>query len=582
LACCVTKLAFQDVGMKKLIGSILASVVVIGLLSAALPGRSSYAQTPYAQLEADSALNRVYGLRQSASVIDVIDGTSLQVLSSVPMTLSSPSLRMTINRDGSRLAVSAGIVGQVALIDTTALTVTHVLTVPGLNPILGTVFGRSNRLYTYSTRFIPLSEGTSYTLTLGVYDSGSGALLNSTVFTQTTIVATTPDATLLGTFDGRFIMARSGMTVRVFDVSADTPVFVANTLQTSVFEDPSRLVWTSDGRVFTGGGASLTAGLTETLALGTWGFDPSAQIIDMAFISATQLIAITTAPNGAANPGGLFLFDTATQKPLMYYPCPGCTRLAAGLTDSDLFVANSTGVVRFDTALPFSNVRMPMMVRNRIGLNGILAQNGAPVAGEQITLRVFNGASWSTGGTAVTMGDGSFAFGPGSATGQRVYVRWRNSSQSPDGRIFETGSRDLVNFSFSQDGWVGTLDIADIPLVSPADGAVTGFPATFVWGRRAAVRDEAYGMRLYSLEAEDPFFGTGLLGPVDRVTLPSRPDGFSSGPTYGWDVVGVGVQGQYAISYGTNRVSFTGGLRSAAMLTGSSCRLDREGGRVCR
>jgi len=78
----------------------------------------------------------------------------------------------------------------------------------------------------------------------------------------------------------------------------------------------------------------------------------------------------------------------------------------------------------------------------------------------------------------------------------------------------------------------GDFDVADIPLVSPADGASVTLPASFCWTPRNVPSDN-YALVVYYPDNDETAM-TSYLGHVSCVTLTGLPPSWPSGATYLW------------------------------------------------
>ena len=78
----------------------------------------------------------------------------------------------------------------------------------------------------------------------------------------------------------------------------------------------------------------------------------------------------------------------------------------------------------------------------------------------------------------------------------------------------------------------GDFDVADIPLVSPANAATINLPSQFCWLRRGATTDN-YKLVLYDSNTEKTAT-TGYLGYANCVTITGLPQDWPSGATYKW------------------------------------------------
>ncbi len=199
------------------------------------------------------------------------------------------------------------------------------------------------------------------------------------------------------------------------------------------------------------------------------------------------------------------------------------------------------------------------------GIYGLVTENGLPAANIQLSLRFYNGSSWSTIAEKYTGWDGSYSFGnvPGLYPGQYYYVRYLN--QSYPSRLFTWHTQSIGTYYSGSDFHIGDFDIANVELLLPADYQLVSFPVTFMWTPRPATPWDSYELDLYDPYDGDPYFYTDPpLGYVGSFTLSSRPYGFYDGEPYLWEVWvyspdgGYGICWDYHVVYFTNQVDAQG------------------------
>jgi hypothetical protein len=154
-----------------------------------------------------------------------------------------------------------------------------------------------------------------------------------------------------------------------------------------------------------------------------------------------------------------------------------------------------------------------------------------------LDLRFWDGAAWSTRATTTTGSDGRYNFTgvPGLAAGQIYAVRYLNTPDNPNpgpGYLWSWVGNRLAAYTAGTTLAGGDFDVADIPLVSPADGASVTLPATFCWTPRSVTSDN-YSLMFY-YPATDEVAATDYLGYVSCVTVTGLPSGWPSGATYQW------------------------------------------------
>lgn len=241
------------------------------------------------------------------------------------------------------------------------------------------------------------------------------------------------------------------------------------------------------------------------------------------------------------------------------------------------------GAYEFDPGNnPIRQVFLPLVRTTcKPGVCGRVTLIGTPVASISLELRFFNGTSWYTLATTNTDADGyySFASVPSLTPGQRYYVRYRNYAGTP-GRLWVWGTRELTSYSANSNFEIGNFDIADIPLIAPANDATVALPYAFQWTRRTATPSDAYELDLYDPTDGNPYFFTAPpLGYVGTYMLNGLPPGFSPGAQYVWEIWVYSPDGGFGISYETRTIKFSNtgmSVTTTIQLTQPETKLDLE------
>jgi hypothetical protein len=270
---------------------------------------------------------------------------------------------------------------------------------------------------------------------------------------------------------------------------------------------------------------------------------------------------------GTGNNGGsieLHVFNQATFTPIDDVTISGVSGTPSSLImagDNLLAFRTSGGQVYFVRFLELDHsVYLPLIQSDCMeGICGRVSLNGAFAPDIALELRFFDGANWSTVKSTITSASGNYAFTDAAslAPGQLYYVLYRNDAHTA-GRVWVWAAPVLTSYSAFTKVSLATFDIADIPLVQPANGATVALPSAFEWTRRAATPSDTYEFNLYDPDDGDPYFYTAPpLGYVDTFTLNGLPPGFSTGAQYGWDLWVYSADGGYGISLETRPVTFS-------------------------
>jgi hypothetical protein len=114
-------------------------------------------------------------------------------------------------------------------------------------------------------------------------------------------------------------------------------------------------------------------------------------------------------------------------------------------------------------------------------------------------------------------------------------VRYLNTPDNPNpgpGHLWSWLGDRIATYTTGTAMPGGDFDVADIPLVSPTNGASVTLPAAFCWTPRSVLSDN-YRLLLYYPDA-DQTAATDYLGYVPCVNVTGLPSGWPSGTTYVW------------------------------------------------
>ncbi|MFN8474761.1 MAG: hypothetical protein U0822_21400 [Anaerolineae bacterium] len=126
-------------------------------------------------------------------------------------------------------------------------------------------------------------------------------------------------------------------------------------------------------------------------------------------------------------------------------------------------------------------------------ITGHLFANGTPVAGESVALHQYSGASDDEVATTTTDSQGVYTFdNPATPpSGMTYYVLYGPNTDNPSYVGIWYGP-DIPNYTAGTTVSGGDIDIANVPLVSPPDGATASLPTTFTWQPRSVATDQYY------------------------------------------------------------------------------------------
>jgi hypothetical protein len=193
------------------------------------------------------------------------------------------------------------------------------------------------------------------------------------------------------------------------------------------------------------------------------------------------------------------------------------------------------------------------------GINGHVAYQGAAAASIGLLLRFFNGSSWSMAATTYTDATGLYRFlGLASLSpGQKYYVRFGPNTSNP-AYLWAWWGPSITSYTSGSTVPGGDFDIADVSLLSPADGSAAHLPVTLSWQQRGIATDT------YRVQLWDPSTGEGWLtndlGNVGNFNITSLPPGAVFGRMYRWDILVFNGPDSYGESLSDRRITFVSSL----------------------
>jgi hypothetical protein len=196
-----------------------------------------------------------------------------------------------------------------------------------------------------------------------------------------------------------------------------------------------------------------------------------------------------------------------------------------------------------------------------LGIHGRVTENGVPVPGVIIGLRLHDGLDWTTVATVTTDANAEYHFlnMPALSPGHTYNSIYLNPDNNPN-RIASWIGYLITSYAAGADAAGADIDIADIQLVNPPSGAVEGLPATFTWHRRPLTTD-SYEFGLFHPSGSPYFYSNPALGYVNNYTLNDLPPGFQFNTDYSWSLVaygpgGGGETGNYGFAQSWYSVTF--------------------------
>ncbi len=200
---------------------------------------------------------------------------------------------------------------------------------------------------------------------------------------------------------------------------------------------------------------------------------------------------------------------------------------------------------------------------NAVAVYGQMVANGAAAPGVSVSLRRYKGigdVGVLTTTTSVT-GFYQFANPPLPPTGWTYYVAFGpNTSNST--YVHSWASQDITPYTstFTAPVNVGTINLADVPLLSPAPDATVSFPVTFRWTPRTTTTDNYYVYLREPGAAES--LGPGYpVGYADSVTINDASffTELQPGHRYEWFIVinDSRATSSYGRSFATRPITFS-------------------------
>jgi hypothetical protein len=234
------------------------------------------------------------------------------------------------------------------------------------------------------------------------------------------------------------------------------------------------------------------------------------------------------------------------------------------------------------TAPPQGNLLgyLPMVVSQHQprGIYGRVTENGVPIPGLTIGLRLHDGLDWTTVATVTTDANAEYHFldMPPLAPGHIYNTIYLNLDDNPN-RVGAWIGYLITSYEAGADAAGADIDIAEVYPAAPPPGAEVALPATFSWKPRPIPTD-SYEFELFAEGGNPYFYSNPALGYVNSYTLDALPPGFQYNVTYSWSLViygpgGGGETGNYGFA-GWGRavtvVKTAGGLQLVTSATGPS------------
>jgi hypothetical protein len=188
-------------------------------------------------------------------------------------------------------------------------------------------------------------------------------------------------------------------------------------------------------------------------------------------------------------------------------------------------------------------------------LSGTVTEDGTPLQGTDLLLRLFDGSGWSTYDTATTGLGGAYQFTslPSLGAGQFMYVRWQNTG-SNNARLWSWQCGPIWPTTTDPAAFQCDFDVDNVVLTGPPSGAVT-LPVTFTWQLRPFPSDD-YQVDIIDPTDAIPWWSSPPLGYVGEYTLTSLCGGCEFGVAYNWWVWVRGDNGA-GESYYVGSITFT-------------------------
>ncbi len=250
----------------------------------------------------------------------------------------------------------------------------------------------------------------------------------------------------------------------------------------------------------------------------------------------------------------------------------GPLRITSGSASVTAGIHSGT-VARLDFTPAFT-AYLPMVVRRPGELTGNVTFSNAPVAGISVTLRYYDGVSYSSIATTTTNADGVYDFVEYPAltnTSQAYWIRYNNMERN-DTRLGIWVTEVISTYALGERHQFAPFDIANIDPGTPGPTDVIVTPKTFTWTQRLGRPSDNYEMRIFDpTGVTTSSYTSGILGYVTSKSIVSLPSGMSLLALYGWDIVVHGANGSYGGSYYYNEFRFgKSGIQGHVTLNGSN------------
>jgi 5-hydroxyisourate hydrolase-like protein (transthyretin family) len=182
------------------------------------------------------------------------------------------------------------------------------------------------------------------------------------------------------------------------------------------------------------------------------------------------------------------------------------------------------------------------------GITGRVTNRGAPDPNITLNLRWYDGQQWSTRATVTTDTNGRYTFigVPGLGVGESYYVRFGPNTTDAN-RLWSWVGPTMQAYTTGASAPGGDFDVANVPLASPAHGALVRLPTTFVWQQRGVAGD-TFRWWLQDPATDDAWSSTNFLT-GDRFTLSALPEGAVYDRPYQWYVRVYNGDNGYGISF---------------------------------
>lgn len=235
----------------------------------------------------------------------------------------------------------------------------------------------------------------------------------------------------------------------------------------------------------------------------------------------------------------------------------------SGMALQSVSIVNLSGAIAPAT----TNVYLPLISMSNgstPGIYGRVLNNGTAIGGISLSLRFYNGSTWSSYSTTTTAADGTYGFTglPSLTSGQYYYVKFQNTAVASGGNsnyLWYRGSPYLSSYAAGNRITNADMDIANIPMTAPPNGSTVSLPYMFQWTPRTSAPSDSYELDLYDASGTPYWYTNPSLGYAASYTLNSRPSGFTTGVGYNWDMWVYAPDGGDGESYYYRTVTFASG-----------------------